>query len=374
MAIEGPISELAVSDLLQLLHLSRRSGALTAAGGARGTITLFLDEGSLVNATSTTAELRLGRLLVGAGRVTESQLERALGRQADHPHERLGQILLEQGNASAVELESALRFQIDEAVLELMRWQEGYLRFEDVHPRSSGKVAIRASTDSVLMEAARRTDELHELVGSPSLDPLPRLAEAGEADSGYVHLSALDWEVLAEVDGRRTLRGIALSLSRPQLQVARALFNLTAAGVVELGAGSLGEAPAAFDLVAASARIEAAIEEGRIEDAAAFVHQARGVAREIDLLIWDARLATLMNDWVAANQAFEKAVTRAPHRADIHYYFARLLLLRMDLPGAERVLRHYMALDDESERRNLSAARMVDSIRELRKTAAESAP
>jgi tetratricopeptide (TPR) repeat protein len=374
MAIEGPISELAATDLLQLLHLSRRSGALTASGGARGTITLFLEDGSLVNATSTTVELRLGRLLLGSGRITESQLEKALARQTQRSTERLGHILLEQGSASSLELESALRFQIDEAVLELMRWDEGYLRFEDLHPRFPGKVAIRASTDSVLMEAARRMDELNELVGSPSLDPLPVLAEGGETDSEYVHLSALDWEVLAEVDGRRTLRGIALSLSRPQLEVARSLYNLTASGVVELESVTADEGAGAMDLAVIASRIEAALEERRPEDAAAFVHRARGVAGAVDLLIWDGRVAALLNDWESAASGLQKALDLDPLRAEIHYHLGRIRFIQLDLVEAERALTRYISSGEDSERRIVSAVRMIDAIREVRKTAAESAP
>jgi tetratricopeptide (TPR) repeat protein len=253
-----------------------------------------------------------------------------------------------------------------------MRWQEGYLRFADLHPRSPGKVAIRASTDSVLMEAARRLDELHELVGSPSLDPMPRLT-AGDGAGGYVHLTPLDWEVLAEVDGKRSLRGIALALSRPQLEVARSLYNLTDSGVVELGGSAQDRLPE-IDPEALLGRIDAALEERRIDDAWALVNEARGAVNHQELLIREGRIAALMSDWDAALQLFERASAEAPGRADIQYYLARVLLLQLDLAGAERALKRYMEMGDASERRNISAIRMVESIQELRKTAAESTP
>ena len=75
---------------------------------------------------------KLGQQLLRAGKLTERELERALEMQkAGDEERRIGELLLEQGSVEESDLEQHLRFQIEEAVYDLMAWEEGEFRFEE---------------------------------------------------------------------------------------------------------------------------------------------------------------------------------------------------------------------------------------------------
>ena len=65
MAIEGPLRELSLTDVIQLLHLSRKTGTLAiTADGARRPGLIHFEQGSVVGARPAGEGSPLGRLLV----------------------------------------------------------------------------------------------------------------------------------------------------------------------------------------------------------------------------------------------------------------------------------------------------------------------
>ncbi|HEY8375807.1 MAG TPA: DUF4388 domain-containing protein, partial [Nannocystis sp.] len=123
MAIEGSLRDLAFQDVLQLLELARKTGVLTVMT-ERGDddAEVHFDAGEIVFARRRNSQRRLGQQLIRSGKLTERELQRALELQRANPSQRLAWILLEMGSVSREELERHLRFQIEEAVYEVMSW------------------------------------------------------------------------------------------------------------------------------------------------------------------------------------------------------------------------------------------------------------
>src|SRR5688500_5598535 len=132
MPIQGPLHELGLTDLLQLIHLSRKTGTLTVRA-ARASLSgeLEFDRGALVGARAPGEAPRLGQLLIKAGKAAPRQVERALAEQRLSPSRRLGAILVESQGIPREEVEKQLRFQVEETVFDLMRWSEGDFHFEE---------------------------------------------------------------------------------------------------------------------------------------------------------------------------------------------------------------------------------------------------
>jgi tetratricopeptide (TPR) repeat protein len=266
MAIQGPIQELGVVDLLQLLALSRNTGRLEAVS-ARGDrrVVLSLEDGFVTGLSGSPAELRLGRLLVLHGVATDANVKRGLALQAALPERRLGEILVEQQLAAEADVRRELNFQIEEALFDLLRWEEGQIRFDEESPGPTGRIEVRLPTDSLLMDTVRRLDEWTEVTTlDPSIDPIPRLAESAAEAGTTLALDPLQWRVLGEVDGVRSLRQIARSLGHPELDVARALDLLVEIRLVQLGDAVVARAPAATDEIEA---IAALLKQGSAEEA-----------------------------------------------------------------------------------------------------------
>lgn len=241
MAIEGPLRELGIHDVFQLLDLSRKTGALTVTSVLRDNQgTVYFDHGAVVFAAIRSNPHPLGELLLRSGKITEADLARARDAQRSLQSRRmLGELLVESGSLTSKELERQVRFQVEEVVFELMSWREGFFSFEEQEVSNAPAEAnIRISTESLLMEAARRIDEWSRIEGKVAhLGVIPVLAPVADDHPGFLDLRPREWEVLAEIDGSRDLRAIATLLAQSEFDVARVAYGLLSTGIVELRNG-----------------------------------------------------------------------------------------------------------------------------------------
>lgn len=241
MAIEGPLRELGIHDVFQLLDLSRKTGTLRVTSELREDEGLVLfDNGRVVEATVRSKAVPMETALLQSGRVSEHDLEKARAKQSNGRAGReVIDILVEMGAITQRELERQLRLQIESMVFDLMAWREGFFSFEE-RPRDEVKrdIRITVSTESLLMEGARRIDEWSRIEDViPNLDVIPELAPVDSERDGGAMLDLLphEWQVLTMIDGDRDLRAIAAVLGRDEFEIAKIAYGLATTGVVVVG-------------------------------------------------------------------------------------------------------------------------------------------
>ncbi|MFN2572630.1 MAG: DUF4388 domain-containing protein [Gemmatimonadales bacterium] len=320
MAIEGPLRELGIHDVFQLLDLSRKTGALRVTSELRHNEgKIYFDNGVVISAEIRSNPHPLGALLLRTGKITESDLERARDmQQRQGDKRRLGEIFVALGVITPREVERQIRFQIEEVVFEVMSWNEGYFSFaEDSEAKVPTEVTVRIPVEALLMEGARRIDEWSRIenriphVGVvPSLAPPPPEGVGGELD-----LLPPEWEVLALIDGQRSVRGLATELGRSDFEVAKTLFGLESAAVIVLvdpGTSKRGGASTAVDLTELVAKAERALQD-----------------KDLD----------------AARAAAEQAGSMQPHDATVHLLLGRIHLAQGHGSAAAEELRRALRLD-----------------------------
>jgi Domain of unknown function (DUF4388)/Tetratricopeptide repeat len=237
VALEGPLKDLHIQDVFQLLDLGRKSGVLRVTSELRQTAaTVCFDRGGVVAASLGSDPQPIGARLVRVGKITAEQLHEGRALQNAGDSRRLGDILVAMGAISRRELDRQLKGQIEEAVFDLLSWTEGYFRFEEGSPcQAAVEAPVRSPTEALLMEGARRLDEWSRIGSKVShLGLVPRLPDQNGTGSP-LDLVPFEWEVLAAVDGQRDLHELAEVLGRSEFEVARTVYGLTAAGVVVLG-------------------------------------------------------------------------------------------------------------------------------------------
>lgn len=318
MSIEGPLRELGIHDVFQLLDLSRKTGTLTVTSTMRDNQgTVYFDRGAVVHAAMKNNPHPLGGLLLRAGKITEKDLTRARELQA-HEREprRLGEILVGMNAVTPKEVQRQVRFQVEEVVFELMSWDEGYFSFEEggVVP-SIAEAQIRISTESLLMEGARRIDEWSRIEGKVRhAGVVPVLSEVEDDHPTLLDLLPSEWEVLAEIDGARDLRSIASSLARSEFDVAKVVYGLATTGVVEI--------------------------RERTSDAARVVPSAEAAS-----LLDRAGTALQRGELEIASTAARAAVDADPMSAEAHLVLARALLQQGQRDDAVLELKRTLQLD-----------------------------
>jgi len=285
MAIEGPLRELGLHDVFQLLDLSRKTGVLRISSQLRGNDgTVYFDRGAIVYAEIRSNPHRLGEVLLRAGKISEADIERARAQQEKEDHRRrLGGIFVEMGAITERELLRQVEFHIEETVFELMSWREGFFSFAEGSLEGlPSDVSVRIPVEKLLMEGARRIDEWSRIEAHvPHLGVVASLADVGGGDAlSHLHLLPEEWEVLAHVDGHSDVRGIAVSLARSEFEVAKTLFGLVTTGVIVLTDAAPARARASSsgdDVAALLAAAEVRLEAGELEPAKSAAQTAIGL-------------------------------------------------------------------------------------------------
>jgi len=317
MAIEGPLKELGIHDVFQLLDVSRKTGVLRIASRLRQNQgTVFFEDGAVIYAEIQSNPHRLGELLIRAGSITPADLSRACDVQRQGDGRRVGEILVDIGAVSEPDLDDHVQAQVEEVVFELMSWQEGYFSFQEGLPDDLAPRGVRIPTEALLMEAARRIDEWSRIEARiPHLGLIPRFAHPDEAGHGQLELLAEEWEVLAAIDGQVSVRDIAAVLERPEFDVAKTVFGLASAGVITL------EESLARDLMRA------------------------GTPADLQALLDTGMQALEAGDAMASRVAAETVVAADPQLPAAHLLLARACVLQRRDSEAEEHLRRVLRFD-----------------------------
>jgi cytochrome c-type biogenesis protein CcmH/NrfG len=354
MAIEGPLEELGLQDVLQLLDLANKTGVLTVRSDRRNDeVVVHFIRGAIVFGVRRRSTRRLGQLLIRAGRLTQRELDRALEIQRVDPTRRLAEILLEMGSISEEEIERQLRFQMEETIYEIMSWEEGYFRFEERSEIGEQRLLARVRVESLLMEGARRIDEWTRLESRvPSPEAIPVLAPPNERESTLLDLKPDEWEVLAEIDGERDVRRIAADLGRSEFDVAKVIYGLvsTAVVVVPEPRSRMPE----LQLRQAADQVEDLLRAGKVDEAQKLAGEMETSYPERgELALLAGRTLAAQNRLRAATEAFARAVLLDPLSAEAHYRLGFAAVQTGELQRAVDAWETFVRLAPHGEARDL---------------------
>ncbi len=371
MAIEGPLQELSIQDVLQLLDLAHKTGVLTIRSESLDDEAIVhFSKGAIVFAVRRRSTRRLGQMLIRAGKLTQRELDSALEQQRRDPTRRLAEILLEMGSISEEELEKQLRFQMEETIYEVMAWGEGYFKFEERTEIASNRLLARVRVESLLMEGARRIDEWTRLESKiPGAEAIPMLAPGKEGDSGPIELRPEEWEVLAEIDAERDLGQIAADLGRSSFDIAKTIFGLVSMGVV-----LVQERHAALsqpEVQRAINEVDRLLREGKLEDAEKLASELEsGYPENAELALLSGRALAAQGRMRAATEAFARAVGLDPLFADAHFHLGFSAVRTGELDRATQAWDTYLRLAQNGNQRQVvsQALNHVRSLSQLLQT------
>lgn len=167
MSISGSLEDVSVADVMQFIHLGRRTGTLVLASGRdRGMIGFH--KGRLVSARGPGTP-KLGDMLVESGVLDRAALDTAiLEQQAAESPVSLGQVLISEGKLEEEALRQVVSEQIEKTIAELVQWDSGSFEFAVDDLRPIDEIALfpgdlvpgtDMNTQMVLLEAARIFDE-----------------------------------------------------------------------------------------------------------------------------------------------------------------------------------------------------------------------
>ena len=225
--LKGQLSELAVPELLQHLHLSTATGILTlVSGGARKA--LYLKDGRVVFAASNLPNDRLGELLLREGKITVEEYQASI--QAISKGKRQGRVLVEMGALTPKDLWEGVQFQVKEVVYSVFQWDEGQFHFEESTLPEKERITVDLHVVPLILAGLRRVDAQGRLQGRyPSADLVLEVATPVAAP-----LEPYEQHILGLVDGERSVLEICRESEIGESESLKVLYALLASSLVKV--------------------------------------------------------------------------------------------------------------------------------------------
>lgn len=176
MALEGNLKDFDLSDILQLIQMGKKTGALEIESG-KDAGSIFFNEGAAVHAAAT--DIRG-----------------------------------------------------DEAVNRILRWRQGSFAFKaDV---ITDQHSIKAPLQHLVLEAARQIDEWHDIQKLlPSMELVLAIEENPAAGTEDIKLEPVEWRVLTLVDGIRSISQVVKESHMGDFEICKVLYGLVSSGLLK---------------------------------------------------------------------------------------------------------------------------------------------
>jgi hypothetical protein len=234
MALKGRLQDFGTTQLLNLVHLARKTGSLQLQRDSRAS-ELFFRDGKLIHAIITGNDGLLLSMLVKGGKLSSAQARAIQARAGSTDDKRLAMILIQNGYISKEDVVQSVTAYILDIVFRLFTWTEGQFFFEQDKQPDSGRLTVPIELGNVIMEGSRRVQELERLQDElPDLDMALKFTDRPDAKLKNINLSAEEWKIISYVKPTNSIRQISQANSMSDFQIRKIVYGMLQAGLVEL--------------------------------------------------------------------------------------------------------------------------------------------
>lgn len=147
--LEGRVEDVPLSDILQVLQVSGKTGALILKRPDGPTATIVLRNGQMAQAVTSDEEQTLGNRLLQSGVVSKQNLTEALSYLARFPGMRLADTLVDTGWATRKQVEDAIKAHMAETIDRVTSWNDARFEFQ-METVSPGEQTQESATEFTL--------------------------------------------------------------------------------------------------------------------------------------------------------------------------------------------------------------------------------
>jgi hypothetical protein len=228
--LEGSLDAFSLPDIFSLLSMTKKTGGLHLRHANRHGV-IWLGDGLITGGASDLSRLSLGRRLAGSGHVADNHLSAAIEEVARNGDLAIARALRDSRAIDGGELHAVVCEHVVDTVFDLLRWPDGEFEFVLDEPNVDD-VGVAREVDEVVTEARQRLETWNAIdvrIATPGSVPSLALDLADDP-----HLQCDEWELLALVDGRRTVGELVDIFGKGDYAVVVALAELVGRGLVRI--------------------------------------------------------------------------------------------------------------------------------------------
>ncbi len=232
MSIQGKIETFFLSSLLQLLSNDNKTGILQLTND-EDTAKVFIQEGTIVYATGSKEEERLGYLMRSEGAIGPKKLDKCL-QLVEERQQKLGKVLVDEGYLTVEQVEKFIHMQVEFILYNLFMWDKGTFDYHDTPLNLEGQIITQLNTMELILEASRRVDELSVLKKHYPDDSYILKLSKKPSKQETLRLTAHEKSLSALIDGNRTIKQLIYESGYDEFSVYKVIYSLLSSGVVEI--------------------------------------------------------------------------------------------------------------------------------------------
>ncbi|MFZ5916722.1 MAG: DUF4388 domain-containing protein [Chloroflexota bacterium] len=234
MALKGNLRDFSATQLLNLINLARKTGALTIEAQKAKT-QMFFRDGKLIYVTRGDQNGHLVNMLQKIGKLSTEQAKAIQARPEAKNDKELARLLMRAGYVSRGDIVQGVKTHVLDIVYRMFTWSDGTFLFEADALPADDKITVTIDLDNVIMEGSRRIKEWERLQDElPDLDMALRFTDNPSARLRNISLSVEEWRVISFINPRNTIRQIAQSNNMTDFQIRKVVYGMLQAGLVEL--------------------------------------------------------------------------------------------------------------------------------------------
>jgi len=234
MALKGNLRDFSVTQILNLINVAQKTGTLVVDGSAQP-IWVSFREGKLAYARDGQEDNSLAAILYRAKKLNAAQYKAIKERAGSMSDKELGLLLINANYISQQDILASMRSYNVSVLNRLFSLVEGLFRFETTLLPPDDKIIVRINLENIIIEGTRRLREWEQLQDEiPSLEMALKFSDRHGPNLRNVNLNVEEWKVVSFINPKNTIRQIARTTNKTDLEIRRIVFGLIQAGLVEM--------------------------------------------------------------------------------------------------------------------------------------------
>ena len=231
MALRGNLRDFTITQLLNLINLALKTGALVVDGPSEKAH-IFFREGKLAYARVGQDDGSLANVLNKAKKLTVNQYRAIVERTGNISDKELGLLLINSGYLTQEDILANLQTHFTDAIRRLFTWVEGVFHFDSEMVPPTDRINVRLDLENIIIEGSRQLREWEQL--SDEIPSLEMALKFTDRPLKNVNLSVEEWRVVSFINPKNTMKQIAQTNKMNDLEVRRIVYGLLQAGLVEI--------------------------------------------------------------------------------------------------------------------------------------------
>lgn len=234
MALKGNLKEFSLTQLLNLISLSNKTGTLTVEGRSEAA-RVFFREGKLAYAQFGQEDNSLASILHKTNKLSSAQYQGIKEKTLEMGDKELGLLLINANYFSQQDILGSLQSYFTDVLNRLFTWMEGIFQFESNLTPPDDRITVKVGLENIILEGSRQLKEWEYLQDEiPSLEMAIKFVERPGTNLRNIHLTKEEWKVISFVNPKNTMRQIANANHLSEFEIWRIVFSLLQAGLIEI--------------------------------------------------------------------------------------------------------------------------------------------